>query len=244
MKHGSFKAVCLIFMASVAVASVFSDENTVSLESVILEAFNGDSEYEWRVAASKFATKNDEETFPKLSYVSAWPVALFGYSPSEEQQSLGIWGRFDRRGYNWVDIYPVASGGEDDAAPAEIPIPGRVKFLDLWVWGSNLNYYVEAYVRDYQGVPHIINLGNIAYTGWKNLRAAVPARIPQAKRVLPHLASLKFVKFRIWTQPNEPVGDFYVYIDQFKVLSDTFESLYDGNDLANPEKVQELWNNQ
>jgi hypothetical protein len=48
---------------------------------------------------------------------------------------------------------------------------------------------------------------------------------------------------RIWTQPTEKVGDFYVYIRQLKVLTDTFDSLFDGNDLADPAYVQELWAN-
>jgi hypothetical protein len=178
-----------------------------------------------------------------LSYVSSWPAAIFGANREGlPLKSLGIWGRFDRRGYNWIDVYPVAAGGGDDASPAEIPIPGRARYLDMWVWGSNLNYYVEVYVRDYQGVIHIIRLGDIGYTGWKNLRVAVPNNIPQSKRVLPRLAALTFVKFRIWTLPAEPVNNFYVYFDQFKVLTDVFELNYDGDELADPERVQELWN--
>jgi hypothetical protein len=242
MKHGSFRAVGLIAWAFITVITAFGDESTVSYESFILESFDGDSNYTWKLDASKFATKTDNETFPQLSFVSTWPAALFGSNrEGKELKSLGIWGRFDRRGYNWIDVYPVAADGGDDAGPAEIPIPGRVQYLDLWVWGSNLNYYIEVYVRDYQGVVHVINLGHIAYGGWKNLRVRMPNHIRQAKRVLPSLASLQFVKFRIWTQPTEPVNNFYVYFDQFKILTDTFEMLYDGDELADPTRIQELW---
>jgi hypothetical protein len=132
----------------------------------------------------------------------------------------------------------VTPGSED---LFEIPLPGRVSYLDMWVWGSNLDYYIEAYIRDFQGVVHNIRMGNIGYTGWKNLRGRIPNNIAQAKRVLPRRAGLTFVKFRIWTQPTEPVNDFYIYIDQFKILTDMFESLYDGDELADPERVQELW---
>ncbi|MDR2101030.1 MAG: flagellar filament outer layer protein FlaA [Treponema sp.] len=243
MKHGSFRAVCLIFLASITALSAFGDEHTVNLESFILESFDGNSEYDWRVIASKFATKTDNETFPRLSYVASWPAAIFGANrEGKDLKSLGIWGRFDRQGYNWIDVYPVAADGGDDAAPAEIPIPGRAEYLDMWVWGSNLNFYVEAYVRDYQGVVHCIRLGDIGYTGWKNIRATIPGTIPQSKRVLPRLATLRFVKFRIWTQPAERVNNFYIYFDQFKVLTDTFELNYDGDELADPARVQELWN--
>ncbi|MDR2479488.1 MAG: flagellar filament outer layer protein FlaA [Treponema sp.] len=257
MKHGSFKAVCLIFWASITVLSAYADEVTVDLTSIVMEAFNGDTthewsdgrhprtyEFSWTTGASKFATKTtdkdgNEENFPKLTYVEAWPIALFGYNREGKSiKSLGLHGRFDRRGYNWIDIYPTT-----DDKPFEIPLPGRIRYLDLWVWGSNLDYYMEAYVRDHQGVVHTVRLGSLAYTGWKNLRANIPNHVPQSKRILPSLAQLTFVKFRIWTQPTERVGDFYIYFKQFKVLTDTFESLFDGDELADPDLVPQLWAN-
>jgi hypothetical protein len=249
MRHGSFKIFWLILIVTAFGTAAFGDENTVNLESFILESFDGDSNYEWKVVASKFATKTDEETFPQVSLIQAWPMALFGTNrDGKDLKILGIHGKFDRQGYNWIDVYPVAAGdgnnggADGEPAPVEIPIPGRAQYLDMWVWGANFNFYIEAYIRDYRGVVHVINLGNIAYQGWKNLRATVPSIIPQGKRILPRLAALNFVKFRIWTQPREQVRDFYVYFDQFKVLSDTFESIFDGDELANPERVQELWN--
>jgi hypothetical protein len=228
------------------VLSGYGDDLTVDLESRILEAFNGDSEYVWKTDASKFATKTDDASYPQLTYVDAWPIAVFGSNRDGSQtiKSLGIHGRFDRQGYNWIDVYPVkADDSGDNPAPAEIPMIGRVRNLDMWVWGANLHLYVEAYVRDYQGVVHIIRMGDVSYTGWKNLRANINSSIRQSKRILPSLAALTFVKFRIWTQPIEKVGDFYVYFKQFKILTDVFESYYDGDELANPDRVQELWAN-
>jgi hypothetical protein len=84
-------------------------------------------------------------------------------------------------------------------------------------------------------------MGTLSYTGWRDLRTAVPANIPQTKRLQPRLASLDFLKFRIWTAPNEEVENFFIYFDQFKVLTDTFETLYDGDALANPTRINELW---
>ena len=90
---------------------------------------------------------------------------------------------------------------------------------------------------------HVLHLGDISHQGWKNLRVRVPTSIAQSKRVLPRLAGLQFVKFRIWTTPMERVDNFYVYLNNFKVLTDTFESLFDGDELADPDRVQELWAN-
>jgi len=115
--------------------------------------------------------------------------------------------------------------------------------MDMWVWGSNLNYYIEAYFRDYEGVVHTLYMGDIAYTGWRNLRVRIPPNIRQSRRILPRFAGLSFVKFRIWTGPMERVDNFYVYFNQFKILTDTFETYFDGDDLADPSKVQEFWAN-
>jgi hypothetical protein len=174
-----------------------------------------------------------------MTYVNAYPQVLYGFSRdgAADIQSLGIWGKFDRRGYNWIDVYPV----DVDDEPFEIPIPGRVSYFDSWIWGANYDFYVEIYLRDYQGVVHYVHLGSIAYEGWRNLRVRIPNNIPQTRRILPHLAGLSFVKFRIWTNPMERVDNFFVYIDHFKVLTDVFESLYDGSDLGDPAHVQELW---
>jgi hypothetical protein len=242
MKQGSFKVVCFVFLAIIAIGTTFGDEDTINSTSVILESFDGDSPYTWRIEGSKFSTKIDDDSWPKLTVVPVWPQALFGINrEGKELKSLGIWGRFDRQGSNWVDVYPVAADGGDDAAPVEIPIPGRIQFFDLWVWGSNLDYTIEAYFRDYRGVIHAVELGHINYQGWRDLQARVPARIPQSKRVLPRLAGLTFVKFRVWTAPWEQVADFRIYLDQFKILTDTFETFFDGDELALPERIQELW---
>ena len=263
MKQGSFKAmrlmVLLFVMLSITVFPVIGDDVTVDFMAITLDPFDGTTthewtfggktysyDFEWRTDASKFATKTDDGSFPMVTYVPSWPIALYGMNRDEKDlKSFGIWGKFDRRGYNWIDVYPVLTGGEEDEEgdpePFEIPVPGRINYLDMWVWGSNLNYYMEAYFRDHQGVVHSLNMGSLAYQGWKNLRVKIPTSIRQSKRVLPRLAGLTFVKFRIWTTPAERVDNFYVYFNQMKVLTDIFESLYDGDDLADPDRVQELW---
>ena len=262
MKQGSFRAVRLVIfllvMLSLAAASTFGDENVIDYMSLILEPFNGQTthkwsfggrdysyDFEWALEASKFATKTNNNPFPKLTYVESWPMALFGINrENRDIKSIGIWGRFDRRGYNWIDLFPIKPGtaeNEDGPEPFEIPIPGRINYLDLWAWGSNLHYYLEAYFRDYQGVVYTLYMGDLYFTGWKNLRLRIPTSIPQSKRVLPRLAGLTFVKFRVWTTPGERVDNFYVYFNQMKVLTDIFETLYDGDELGDPDQVKKLW---
>ena len=243
MKQGGFRFTCLIFMACIAVFSTFGDEKTVVLESIILESFDGDSPYDWRLDASKFASTVGDDVFPQIAKIPEWPRALFGANKEgKELYCLGIWSKFDRTGYNWIDIYPVEKDADEDAEPMEIPIPGRVQIMDIWAWGSGFNYYLEVYLRDYLGVVHSVYVANLAFDGWKNLRIPIPKNIPQTKRYLPRRESLRFVKFRIWTTPREKVDDYMVYFDQFKVLTDTFETLFDGDALTDPDFLQEHWN--
>jgi hypothetical protein len=256
MKYSSIKAVCLVVLACVvALSSYAQDDRNAGLTSVVLESFNGDTthewiegrynrsyEFSWGLAASKFATKADDNgndaDYPVSAYVGAWPYTLYGYNrEGKDIKSFGIHGRFDRRGYNWIDIYPVNSDGE----PFEIPMPGKVRYFDLWVWGSNHDMNMEAYVRDYQGMIHLIRLGSLNYTGWNTLRANIPGNIQQGRRTLPRVAQMKFVKFRIWTLPADNVSDFYIYLNQFKVLTNTLEAQFDGDELSDPDYVPQLW---
>jgi hypothetical protein len=272
MKHNSFRVVCLVLLAGTAVAA-FGDDLTVNLESRILETFDNTENalYVWHSDASRYAVGKDTadkdnpiyanlelkegEFFPRLNYFDIWPMALFRNNRDNQQlRSLGIWGKFKRMGYNWIDVYPTLKSEGNDARPYEIPIPGRARYLDMWVWSSNVNYHMEAYLRDEQGVIYTIYLGNLVHHGWKNLRAAVPSYVPQRKRIILDPSSsntlpaqdrnsvfLKFVKFRIWTSPREAVSNFYIYLDQFKVLTDTFVTLYDGDELTDPDWIRENW---
>ena len=257
MKYGSIKAVCFVVLACVFVMPAIGDGQTVDLTSIVLESFNGDTthewndgrrprtyEFSWALRASKFATRSTDEegsevVFPQATYVKAWPIAVFGFN-RDDLRSFGIRGRFDRQGYNWIDVYPVEGGGEE-GTPFEIPLPGRVRYFDLWVWSGNIDCYIEAMIRDYQGIVHTIHFGDIAHYGWRNMRAYIPNSIRQEKRILPSHAGLRFVKFRIWTRPTEKVDDFYIYFKQLKVLTDTFETMFDGDQLADPDIIPGLW---
>jgi len=245
-------------MLGMTVFSLSANQPTVNLQSIVLDTFDGETtrqwtvggrtfthEFEWRVDASRFASTIDGQSFPQLGFIQAWPMALFG--PNREGRdirSLGVWGRFDRRGYNWIDIFPsvVGSGaGDDPPTPFEIPIPGQIRYLDMWVWGSNLNYYMEVYFRDHRGIVHVVPMGSLSFQGWQNMRVRIPNHIPQSRVVLPRVSGLSLVKFRVWTTPVERVDNFFIYFNQLQVLTDIFESLFDGSDLADPGIVQELW---
>ncbi|GHT48567.1 membrane protein [Spirochaetia bacterium] len=261
MKRGSLIGVALITLFSVGALPVFGDSSTVAMESITLDSFDGspyridgvDYHYVWKAVGSKFITKTDSQVFPIVNPVTTGPQSLIRQNP--EAKSLGIQGAFDRKGYNWIDIYPTHADG--DGLPIEIPLRGRTRFVDMWVWGANLDYTLEVYLRDNQGMIHSIKLGNLHYSGWKNLRAAVPNGIPMVSNVLPRSThATSFVKFRVWTNPMErtyvdltrdsngkimKLVPFYIYFSNLKVLSDIYETFYDGDLLAEPLHIEQVW---
>lgn len=235
-----------IFFISILLALSFilpffaaADEVIESLASRILESFDPETaSSEWTVVGSKFVT----EGFPRVAYAKAWPTGLHGANrEGADYQSLGIKARFDRQGFNYLEIVPVKENENGEKVPTPIDIPGRVKSLDTWVWGSQYNFYVQVQLQDYTGITWTLDLGDINYTGWRNLRVEIPSYIPQSEQYIPHLKNLKLVKLILWTRPTERVADFYVYFDNIKVVSDIYESRFDGDDLTWPEKIEETW---
>jgi hypothetical protein len=236
MKKSGALIVSLFLFACFSVLPLFADVDTFAYESVIVETFDGDSAYQWVTDGIKYASKKDYGLFP------VFPQALFRTpAETEGKQSFGLNAQFQRQGYNWIDIYPVSKESPEGGA-VEIPLRGLLRYVDVWVWGSNLRYTLEAYIRDYRGMVHRINLGSLAFLGWKNLRATIPANFPMSDRALPvKSVSAQFVKFRLWTGPDERVNEFYLYLDQLKVLTDTFRTRYDGDELADTEAAKEMW---
>ena len=71
----------------------------------------------------------------------------------------------------------------------------------------------------------------------------IPSWIPQEVRYVPQYKGLELVKIVLWTRPYEKVDRFFVYFDEIKVTTDVFEQPFDGELLANPERVEQLWSN-
>jgi len=242
MKRRLNRAV-MVFLALVTISgavTLFADENTINLESKLVQDFSKPEAQNWYVLGSKFSTAD----FPRVGYIKGGPTAILGgdLQAAQNARSLAVAMLFDRKEYNWVDIVP---GARDKTI--ELPMPGRVKMIDMWVWSGNFDYYLEAFVRDYRGVVYTIPMGNLNFIGWKNLRISIPDNVPQSKKYLPKRQGLTLVKFRIWTRPTEVVAipgtegqdplerSVKFYFNNVKILTDTFESLFDGDALSNPD---------
>ncbi len=272
MRKGNLLTLCLLLLLPFAIAApVAADSVTENLVSRVLESFDRPDDpesaewpsSEWIVRGSKFVSadlvQNKEEgnydfiLGESYQYVETWPDALFGANKENKPYKvLGVHGKFDRRGYNWIEFIPAvkSDGGlvpRSLEANNEITIPGRAKTIDFWVWGANFDYYMEMHIRDFRGIVHVLNFGGIRHTGWRNLRVNIPTYIPQEGGYVTsggYLKELKLVKLVLWTKPEERVDDFLIYIDHIKVLTDIFVSRFDGDDLADFDFIQETWNSE
>jgi len=248
MKLGRKTTIRLLVVALLLGSCLLAvaDEVTVNFVPQILQSFDPDevdrANYRsWAVFPSKFGYDTEGNSLWEQQLVDAWPEALYGKNRDNlELQVLGLHGAFLRKGYNYVEIVP-GEGEGDNFVSKPIPIPGRADAIDLWVWGSNHAYQLEVHLRDFHGIDHALEFGSIQYVGWKNLRVRVPATIPQSWKYLPRLRNLEVTKLVLWTTPTEKVDNFYMYLDQLKVVSDVFETRYDGDGLADVETLQDVW---
>jgi hypothetical protein len=232
---GTVLALTLFFAA----ALVMADELTQAIATRSIASFDDPkTNTNWIVQGSKYATQG----YPQMQLVRAWPEALYGKNKDNKSLfSLGIHGAFDRKSYNFIEIIPAVKDNSGKFTPTSIPLPGRVKSLDLWVWGANYNFTLDVYIRDYQGIDHVLHMGSLLFAGWKDLSATISGAIPQARKYIPRYAGIELTKLVIWTAPDEKVDDFYLFIDEVNVLTDLFETRFDGEDLADPSSLNDLW---
>ncbi len=251
--------ICLIVLIFLSSAIMFAQTDVQYLQHRILASFDDQLEgdflgnsFSWIVRANggNVIVRSEEgeelrDPEPISARFQTYPRALYNRNnpPPENPQALGIRASFLRQGYNYLEFIPVYADNPNKG----IPIPGIATQLDLWVWGSNHNYYMEVHLRDYRGVEHVINLGSLYFNGWRNVSGYVPNIIPQADFHNSLGKVLELTKIVLWTTPNEKVDGFSVYLDEVKVFTNVFSAPYDGDSLAdpdNPNTIEALWKAQ
>jgi hypothetical protein len=247
MKKQFFLFLCfLCFFFILGAAAAIADEVASNIETRIIDdfdnptTFNGKPrEWSWFVRASKFI----DETSLGWKLVEGYPDTLYTRKQAEgkDLHILAIKGSFQRKGYNSYEIIPVKKDDKGNWAPRPIELPGIVKTIDMWVWGSGFNYDIEVFIIDSRGINYSLKLGNLLFEGWKSLSVPVPGSIPQSRRYIPKREALYLTKIVIWTSADERPNDFFCYFDMLKVNTDTFISKFDGDELADPEEISKRW---
>ena len=216
------------------VTNVPPDISAEDVKAIVVEDFEGDISG-WKVESTpkKFNTtdenkkKKDPVIALDLKQVSGAPADLVAERWSadgkgtKKDKCLGVHFQFKYPGYNSVSIIPKDP----------IRFPGRVKGLSLWVQGRGKNYDLEAWIKDYNGSVHVIKFGSLNYVGWKPLKARIPEFIPQSIESYPQTKTLVLERLVVRSSPNENTEEAFFFFDQLKVLTESFEVNFDGQDL-------------
>jgi hypothetical protein len=183
---------------------------------------------------------------PNDMNVEEWSLTDKG---KKKEKCLGIAFQFRYPGTNevhvlappqvdWKDKTPKLtynpSTGKDEQERG-IELPGQSKGISLWVHGRGHPYTLEAWVKDYRGATHILKFGSVNFVGWRPMKAEIPIDVPQQFESFPQTRITKITRFVIRAVPNAPREELmetaYFFLDQIKVLTDTYEVNFDGSDL-------------
>lgn len=225
MKKGVvvFASLALLLACS---GPAFAQFSTKAVETRVIDTFDnaGEHEWTWNVVTSNGIA----EGYPKIDYFDGQPNTLrvMNENPDEQHKVLGVKVSYKRKGENWFEVYPMKDG-----EAYEIPLVGQVTMLDFWMWGANYKYFIDVLIRDTAGRVYSMPAGSLFFNGWKNVIIDIPTSITQSTRMRSGPTCLKFVGFRVHTDPNEWVDDFSIFFDQLKFTTNIMKNIYDGYDL-------------
>lgn len=236
MRQAGYLCAFVILLMVLALFPAVADEQTENIDSLTIESFDNPEEIPWRAVGSKFTA----EGYPQIAFPEAWPSALFGNNPDGvPYKVLGVHGKFNRPGYNYIEIIPDVR--DDKGNLVGISIPGVCQSISLWAWGSNHNFYLDIHLMDFDGSVHVLKAGELNFNGWKNLKITIPSAIKQRIEKFPEVRDMSLMKFVLWTRPGETVDDFYFYMDQIKVMTNILSKDFDGYDLTTEKRIEEIW---
>lgn len=114
-----------------------------------------------------------------------------------------------------------------------LPIPGITKTISVWVVGRNVKHQLYVILDDQFGNRAKVPLGDLAFTGWKKLTAAIPPNIRQADPRYVGKTGISVRSFLVETDPAETYGTYYIYFDDLRAVTDLFtENNRDADDMV------------
>jgi hypothetical protein len=126
---------------------------------------------------------------------------------------------FLRRGDASIFIYPQRP----------ILIEGITKTVSVWVAGRNYNHTLVLLVQDFFGRHFELEVGNLNFQGWKQLKVAIPPQpdfgrqgIVQRNLHFPDFGGIRVAGFRIDVDPMEAYGTYFIYLDDLRAETDLF----------------------
>ncbi|MBN1531895.1 MAG: hypothetical protein JXA20_04475 [Spirochaetes bacterium] len=183
---------------------------------------------------------------PNDMAVEEWSLTGLGKT---KEKCLGLNFQFRYAGTNSVHIIPPLEVQWKEKTPVltynsalgrgvqepGIELPGRSKAISMWVHGRGHPYELEVWVKDYRGDTHILKMGSVNFVGWRPMKVEIPESVPQSYASYPQTRVTKIVRIVLRAVPSahseELMENTYFFFDQIKVLTDTYEVNFDGNEL-------------
>lgn len=144
---------------------------------------------------------------------------LKGDEEAEDSKVLGAKVEFFRRGVNSFYI----------KSTRPIPIEGVTKTVSVWVAGRNMAHEMFLLVQDYYGNNFELFLGNLGFSGWKKLTVAIPPTPDGEHGIIQQSAydgvrpGLRILGFRIDCNPMLARGQYYIYFDDLRAVTDLYD---------------------
>ena len=170
------------------------------------------------------STMSSDEGYSTTRLFNGSPA---GKEPISEEEGMEIPDRyvlgtridFLSRGYNSFTIYPTRP----------IPVEGIAKTISVWVAGRNYNHELVLLIQDFFGRNYEFSMGLLNFMGWKKVTVTIP---PQADDGLSGVVQrnyhynnhmgIKIMGFRIDCDPLEAYGNYYIYLDDLRAMTDLF----------------------
>jgi len=235
------------------VTNVQPDISAEQYNALVVEDFETQSDWVVETVPKKHQDpKKDPVPVLELKYIDGGPADLIPekWSPLnkglDKKKCLGVHFKFRYPGFNSVHLLPPLEVQWDDPTKKvltydsrtgqevqerAIQLPGRAKAISVWVHGRGNNYDLEVWVKDYKGDVHILKMGSLNFVGWRPMKAYIPEYVPQETNSYPQTRVTKIVRFVIRAKPDAGSEDVFLFFDQIKVLTDTFEVNFDGQNL-------------
>ena len=173
----------------------------------------------------------------------------------EKKKVMGIKFQFRYPGSNSISIEPPFELDWKERTPVMtydpalrkevqergLQLPGRIRTISMWIHGRGFPYTLELWIKDYKGDVHILSKQPVNFIGWQPISFDVPVYIPQTADTYPVTRVVKLVRIVLREttyiagerskSASSNTTNAYIFFDQIKVLSDTYEVYFDGQEL-------------
>lgn len=209
-----------------APADNLADQQTAQhggMEDVIIEDF--ENAEDWRAKAT--CPLGETKLLKQIQMGEMFDVYDPNIKPPPEKSKpmenhiLGVKTRFCNKGFDRVEIAP----------PHEYALKGKPRQFSVWVLGRKFDHTLYIKLRDYRGKLHKLRLGRLNFFGWRRLNLTIPGWLPQSVRYSWLDKKLHFVSLYVVAGNHEVAGDYYLYVDNLRVKTDTSSSKYPGSEI-------------